>query len=30
MENEVQVVFAVLIIAFIFIIWKKGEDDGNR
>ena len=30
MENEAQVVFAILIIAAIFILWKKGEDDGNR
>ena len=30
MDSEAQVVFAVLIIVVFFIIWKKGEDDGNR
>ena len=30
MENEAQVVFAILIIAAIFILWKKGEDDGEK
>lgn len=30
MESEAQVAFAVLIIAAIFILWKRGEDDGGK
>ena len=30
MESEVQVLVAALIIAVIYILWKKGEDDGEQ
>ena len=30
MESEAQVLVAALIIAVIYILWKKGEDDGEQ
>ena len=30
MESEAQVLVAALIISVIYILWKKGEDDGEK
>ena len=30
MESEAQVLVSALIIAVIYILWKKGEDDGEK
>ena len=30
MESEAQVLVVALIIAVIYILWKEGEDDGEK